>query len=261
MDAFLGPSCFEGRPAAGEAFGGPFAGAASFAGCILFSNQPRETVARLLPPDLELGVNLSPVPDLHPLVFLFGSQTEGSTIFGGITVPLGVAYQELALAVPCVRHRGGRRLHLYVPRMYSSYFPSTWNGRQLYGYGKRMGRMRWQGPMFLLTSEDGELLLHASVATSKRWSSASGSRLPHFDEMRSVFSLPVVGRKPDGAYVCSYFDWDFADAQVRHVDACAVVDQPLVDGLDAGTYPDVSFGSFEVRGMTWRLSWPEACRF
>lgn len=260
-DAFLGPSCFEDAPAAAEGFRGPFAGSASFNGCILFSNRPRAAVAKLLPAELEPAPNLSSTPDLHPLAFLFGDQTQGATIFGGVTLPLGISYQELGIAIPFVRRRGGRRLHLYVPRMYSSYFPSTWNGRNFYGYGKRMGSMSWRGPVFLLTDEEGALLMHATLDARDDWSPAGGARLPHFEAMRAVFALPVLGRKPDGGWVCSRFDWDFDEAELRPVDACVVVDGSVLEGLDPGPYPDVPSGSFEVRGMTWRLSWPEACRF
>ena len=71
------------------------------------------------------------------------------------------------MAIPFVKHRRGRFLHTYVPRMYSSYYPATWHGNASYGLAKEMAKMSWQGPGFLLASDDDALLLHAAVDTAE----------------------------------------------------------------------------------------------
>jgi hypothetical protein len=258
MKAFLGRNCFAG---ATTSYTGPFLSQASFAGCVAFSNWPRVDVERLLPAELELAVNISETPDAHPVVFIFGEVAEGATILAGFAVPLGVRYAEFALAIPFVTHKDGRSLHTYIPRMYSSHFPATWTGNALYGFAKEMAKMWWQGPVFMLTREDDTLLLHAAIESQCDWSSGPRCTLPNFEAMRSAFALPIVGRKVDGAYVCSYFDWSFSEARVRAADSCVAIDAPIIDGLTPRRCYGVRAGTFQVERMLWRLSWPFPCHF
>jgi hypothetical protein len=236
-------------------------GQAHFSGFVAFSNWLRADVERLLPREIELARNLSSAPDLHPVVLIFGDQAAGATIFAGLTLPLGIHYQEFGIAVPFVKHRQGSNLHTYVPCMYSSYFPAAWSGNANYGFSKRMGTMWWQGPIFLLTSEQGELLFHAAVESASDWSRPPHRGLANFDALQEIFSMPILGCKADGSYVCSYFGWDFSGARVRPADSCLSIDGPLLEGLAPRRCHDVPSGTFEIRGMIWRLTWPGACRF
>jgi len=261
VTAFLGKSSFVGPPVAVGTTKGSFVSQARFNGCIAASNWARGDVERLLPPELALAANVSSTPDRHPVLFVFGDLSDGAVIAGGRVIPLGIAYQEFALAIPFVRHRRGNHLHTYVPRMYSSYLPAVWSGNVNYGLAKRSATMRWQGPFFVLTTDAGSLVLHIAVETQQDWSRASSCPLPEFGAMREIFSMPVVGRKGSGAYVCSYFGWDFEDALLRLVDSSISIDGPVVENLLPRRCPDVPGGTFEVRGMIWRLSWPSRCRF
>jgi len=123
-----------------------------------------------------------------------------------------------------------------------------------------MARMRWQGPVFLVTAEDGRLLFHADTEPAADWAPASRCKPPNFEAMRRVFAMPVIGRRDDGSYVCSYFGWDFREALVRASDSFVSIDGPLLVGLTPRQCHDVPGGTFEVRGMLWRLSWPAPCR-
>ena len=114
--------------------------------------------------------------------------------------------------------------------------------------------------MFLVTGEDGSLLLHADVEPTGTWAPAARTDTPNFDAMRAVFVLPALGRRADGRLVSSYFDWDFTNAHVRPVDACVSIDASFLPGLRPGLHHDAPAGTFEVRDMIWRLSWPEPCR-
>jgi hypothetical protein len=249
-------------PASGvDAFRGPFVGRSTFDGCIVFSSWPREDVEALLPEALELPASTSATPDRHPVVFLFGDQREGATRFAGLTFPTDIAYQEFVLAVPFVRGAGGQHLHTYVPRMVSSHRPATVAGNLYYGFGKRMGRMWWEGPLFLMTDADGKLQLHAQVEATGGFTSCAGDAPTCLDGVRAAFSLPILGRKDDGAFITSYFDWDFCRARVRPVDAAVSIDLPFAEGVAPGLHHAVSPGSLEVRGMRWQLSWPAPCRF
>jgi len=144
--------------------------------------------------------------------------------------------------------------------MYASYHPAVLAGTY-YGFGKEMAKMWWQGDTFVITREDDGPLLHADARPSGDWSPGSRCELTNFADMRATFALPVLGRKADGTLACSYFGWDFTDARVRPGDACLSLDAPIVAGLTPRRCSGVTLGSFEVRGMMWKLSWPSSCRW
>ena len=248
--SFLGAATV-GRPS--------FAGEASFDGSIAFTTWPRSDVARLLPAELALAENTSPTPDLHPVVFVFGAHTRTSLVFARATVPIGAGYGEFALVVPFVTHPPTLQLHCWIARMYSSYFPAVWDGNVRYGFSKALATMVWHGPMFVMTNEQGALLLHAAIETESEWSGRGHGDLPHFAALQEMFSLPIVGRKADGGYVCSWFDWEFAHAAVRPIASWISVDAPLIPGLAEQCH--AAPVGFDVRRMIWKLSWPSACRF
>lgn len=261
MDQFLGKESFAGPCATVNAVTGSFVGRADFNGCIAFCNWRKEDVAAVLPADLELAENISSTPEVHPVAFIFGEQTAGATIFAGVTFPMGVSYHEFAMAIPFVRHRRGRYLHTFVPRMYSSFPPATWAGNAHYGLAKEPASMRWHRPLFVIATPGGGLLFHASVEPAGDWAPGPRAELANFAAMRAVFSLPVVGRRHDGTYVASYFGWDFGAARVRPARAWLSIDAALVEGLAPRWCTALAPGTFEVGRMTWKLSWPDACRF
>jgi len=260
MDVFLGLPWFIGPSVDVHAAGGTFVGQATFNGHIAFTNWPREEVGRLLPPDLELADRRSGAPAVHPVAFVFGEQTEGGVIFATMSVPMGVRYYEFAMAIPFVRHRQGSYLHTFVARMYAGYFPATWNGNVYYGLAKQPADLSWQEPIFIVTAANG-LLFHAAVEAVGGWVAGPDPGLANFAAMQSAFTLPIVGRKADGRYVCSYFDWHFAHATVRPTRCALSIDAVLIRNLQPRRCYAVPDGAFEVQGMRWRLSWPVRCRF
>jgi len=259
MQEFLGRDSFLG--ACLDAPKLTFVGRADFNGCIAFFNWSRVDVARVLPSELELAANVSVTPDVHPLVLIFGEQERGATIFGGMTLPTGVGYYELGMAIPFVTHRRGRHLHNFIPLMYSSFFPPIWAGNVHYGFSKAFAAMRWEDSLFIVTRPDGALLLRATVEPAGDWVPGRNCDLPNFDEMRSVFALPVLGRRQDGTYVKSYFRWDYGAARVRAVRAAVSIEAKLIEGVAPRTCMSLRSATFEVQRMEWRISWPASCRF
>jgi hypothetical protein len=247
-EVFLGPFISEPSPT--------FVGQAVFNGCVAFCNWSREDVARVLPVDLELAVNASRAPGLHPLVFIFGEQTEGATIFGGVTFPLGVRYHEFGIAIPFVKYRRGQYLHTFVPLMCSSYFPATWAGNTHYGFSKIMASMWWTDSMFVMTRPDGALLFHGTVEPTSDWFPGIHCELPNFAGMRSIFDLPILGRRENGTFVQSHFGWDYTEARVRAARSAVSIDAALAEGLTPRICTSLRSATFEVQRMTWRLSWP-----
>lgn len=238
-----------------SAAGATFVGQATFNGCIAVTTWPRRDVAALLPPGLAPALPASGA-DGHPVVFVFGEQTGGAVQVGGYPFPVGRDYREICVAVPFVRHLQGRYLHTFIPRMYATYLPAVWNGNAHYGFSKRVAQISWEGALYLVTSATGALLWHAETEPVKPSPSAAG-----FDAMRAMFRVPILGRKTDGSWVASYFDWDFATAAVAGADVAVSIGDGFLDGLTARRCTDPPSGSFAVRGMVWRLSWPSPCRF
>ncbi len=173
--------------------------------------------------------------------------------------PLGLRYHEVALAIPFVKHRRGRYLHTHVPRMYSSSPPANWNGNANYGLAKRMATVTARGSFRIVTDEGGRLLLHALVEPRGTWRTMEDAPGAPLRAMRDAVALPIVGRTAAGTYVTSYFQWDFDGTVARPVACDVSIDVPLAEGL--GPQSGRAEESFEVRGMSWRLSWPLPCRF
>src|SRR4030095_9646120 len=256
MDGFLPKEAFAGttatRPAAPS-----YVGQAVFNGCIAFCNWRRDDVAAVLPGELQLATTTS-APAFHPVAFIFGEQTEGATIFAGITFPLGVRYHEFAMAIPFVEHRPGRALHIFVPRMYSSFFPATWAGNAHYGLAKAMATIQWHEATVSITTPDGATPFGACGEPAGDWTPGSCCTLPNFADVRAVFDMPVIGQRDDGSYVTSYFGWDFAAALVRPARATLSIAAPLARGIIPQTCNGLPSATFEVQRMIWRLSWPSA---
>jgi hypothetical protein len=259
MGIFLGRDAF-GGDAGNEpvASGAPLAGQARFNGAVLFLNWSRRDVEAVLPADVTLAAN-SLVPAMHPVVFIVGEQTEGALIFGGFTIPTGIRYEEVAIAVPFVRCGRDPALHIYIPRIYSSYFPAVWNGNVHYGFAKRLARIGSDGAAVVVT-EDGAPLLRAELTPAGDWLSGAHCSLAHFEAMCAVFALPVLGRRGDGRYVRSRFEWGFEDAAVRRIGGHVSIEASLGQGLTPRRCPVDPEGGFEVRGMLWRLTWPVSGR-
>jgi hypothetical protein len=232
--------------------GASFVAEARFEGAIVCTNWRRTDAACLLPPELCLGRNVSREPDLHPVLFVFGTQANAGLIFAGLPIPTGVRFPELMIAVPFVRHHTGRNLHVFIPRMYSGDRLSTWSGKANYGLRKELADMRRLGNTFTVSAPGGPILLHATVVPTGGWTRPT----PELDAVASVFRHPAVGSRCDGHDVCAYFDWGLEDASARPARAMVSIDAALGSGLDPRVCHGVDAGTFEVRGLRWRISWP-----
>jgi hypothetical protein len=257
MDRLLDRSAFPGLALDARAAGASFVGEARFNGGLAAAHWPRAALQALLPDDIALAANVSTTPDLHPLIFIFGEQLEGTILFGGMSIPLGVRYTEFGLAIPYVVYRDEPSLHTYVPRMYSSFFPPVRDGNLHYGFGKAEATVAWHGRIATLSTPDGGLLWHAAVEPTGPWCRTVHETPPGLAALRAALALPILGRKQGGRYVRSYFDLGFSEAQVRPLRCAISIDTALIEGLPLQRCVAVPDGAFEVRGMVWHLSWPE----
>jgi hypothetical protein len=250
---FVGPAIDVSR------FGGTFAGSSTFTGAVVLTTWRRFEVQSLLPAELE-PASTSDGLQLHPVVFIFGRLEDGAWIFGGFTLPVGIEYWEFCCAIPFVKHRDGQYLHTFVPRMYSSSFAAVWDGNARYGLAKKLARMRWHDSVFVLVDERQSLLLHAAVEPKGSRTRGDVCRVPNFEALREMFRLPILGRKDDGKFVTSYFDWGLDEADVSGADSYLSIDAPLFDGVSPRRFHDIRSRSFLLYGMNWKLSWPKSSR-
>ena len=234
-----------------------FIAQAEFDGALVCTHWPRHEVADMLPPGLALGRNVSSEPELHPVVFVFGTQAETGLLLAGVPLPTGARFTELMIAVPFVRRVDGGTLHVFIPRIYSADRFSAWSGNANYGFNKQLGDMGWIGNTFTVSSRGGPLMAHAIVEPDGAWSPAAS--VPGLAAVADVFRLPVVGRRADGREVCSRFDWQLATAHGRTARAVVSIDADLGSGLAPVVCHGVQSGTFLVRRMRWRVSWPGPC--
>ena len=260
MEPVLGRSAFPGPAIELGAAGATFAGEATFDGCVAIAHWPRADVEGLLPAELELAANASPRAGMHPVVFAFGHQAEGSWIWGGFTLPIGLEYFEFLIGFPFVKHRRGHLLHTYIPRMYAGNPASVGDGNARYGLSKQLADMRWWGSTFVLTTPEGGLLFHAVVETDDG-AGAPDAAPRAVRAIAEIFSLPVLGRKETGDLVSSYFGWELDAAIVQRAQVCLTIDAPIVPGLEPRVFHAALDGAIRVGQMKWKLSWPMRCRF
>ena len=250
----LDPSAFLARPHATRRGADVFVGQSRFDGHVTIISWPRDDVAHLLPPELALASAAGSTPPArHPVAVVFGTQTDSVIHFARLALPGGPAYHEVGVAIPFVTQREGHASHVYMARMYASYPPAVWAGNVYYGFSKELADVRWDGKRFDVNRRGGARILQAAVEGI-----AEGDAAHAFETVRTLFRLPVLGRRRDGSLVCSHFDWDVRDAQVRQSDVRLSLDA----ALDAGApvrCSHVPGATYALRGMRWRLSWPVFC--
>jgi hypothetical protein len=151
------------------------------------------------------------------------------------------------VAIPFVRWIGTS--YLFIAGMTCDAWWAVWNGNLYYGFQKRLSSMNWDGRQFLSDHDGDRAGFHATCEPSTAWASHQ------FEWIRSAVALPVLGRRADGTFVRSKFDWDFTDADVEP----ARVELAIGEGyreLPIGSGVTWHDDAYRVRGMRWRLSWP-----
>lgn len=261
MDVFLHRDAFHGPAIGAAAVIDRFMGESRFDGGLACCNWSRHDVTRILPSELTLADNHSPTPDVHPVLFLFGGLRKTSIIVGDAAIPTGVDYPEFLMAVPYVRHRSGRYLHTYMARMFSGVPTSVFVGNLYYGFNKSLACMGWEGPLFTVTSVAWRQQLARAGIGTKPGADAARQTMANLSSIAAALSLPIVGRRIDGSFVSSYFEFDFDAGQVEPRDTWIALDVPIVAGLIPGRFPSTPSASVRLSNVMWRLSWPLRCQF
>lgn len=233
-------------------------GQAVFHGFLLTFAWPRAWAKRLLPDGLVLALpGAGERPRRHPIIVMFGDQTQGATVFGGVPFPWNVRYAEFAIAIPFVQRPGSHRIETFVPAMGSGYFPAIWHGNHFYGFSKKPIAIERQGSLVWMNGPTGALWMHAAVAgETARWSRRRHLACAALDEIEECLRLPILGQRSDGSIVRSWWDLSFRHALVRECGAWVAFEHAFVPDLPLGIHQAAPGHCVEVRGMLWRLSWP-----
>ncbi|MFQ5526963.1 MAG: hypothetical protein ACE5GX_11980 [Thermoanaerobaculia bacterium] len=277
-DEFLGPADFSGQPIPPPASSSSV-GQTTFNGVLTFTNVDRTMVAKLLPPGYSLAKNLSFwLKTKHPVALLFGDQTDGRQFVAGQPVPVlpadRVHYSETILAIPFVQKTNDVGWHTYIVRMYLDNQIAV-NGGALYGYKKKFTCLDWTGkkveiwrqsavcpPTYLGSKQE---LLTGDFRFTGVWldGSAAMSQLANFDDMFAIWTTRILGRTAIGTSVCSYFEWDLANARVSRAKTSYELPTPPTSKMTAwpglGDLDSVKLGAVAVRGLRWRLALPFSC--
>ena len=265
---FLGPADFQGSftPRQREATDGI---QSTYSGTVVVTSVDRAIVQQMLPPGLQLA---TPLPNVwggstHPVMHLIGAQRSPSTLVLGNVVPVPAApgYQEMILLVPFVVKANGTLWHNYVVRMFLDHIIPVFGGNELYGYAKVLARLD--------QSQQGAVTTHkvASVDGATTWFSndidapaapaaATAAPPPRWSDVRKILDMPVLGIRPDGVMVCSYWEFGGTNATVAATASRHHVITRFTPGMQAwetlGTLRSAPNGAFAMNQFRWRVAWP-----
>jgi hypothetical protein len=264
---FLGPDDFEGdfEPRDGDAAWG---GEAVYLGRVVFLHLTRAEVVKMLPNDLQLAAKKSTSqPDLHPVILLFGRQTQTKLVYPFWTPEAGDDYNELILLVPFVQRLNQQRWHNYVVRMYLDDDLAIQLGNDYYGLRKQKAAFEETDTRFSVTRDLIERFAFQPTETGAWMSDPDAeATLDNYPEMKQIAAMPVIGRPSWADYICSYFEWDFEGAQVRSISGTSEFLQPFDTGMDSwvalGPIANVTDGAWQLEEFRWRIAFPPfPCEF
>jgi hypothetical protein len=264
---FLGPDDFDGdfKPRAFDTFWG---GEAIYHGRVVFLHLPRSEVAKVLPSDLQLAPRKLPSePAVHPVILLFGHQTETKLVLPIGTPQVGDDYNELILLVPFVQGLDKQRWHNYVVRMYLDDDVAIQLGNDYYGLQKKKAEFQETPARLSVTRELVEYFAFQPGAAGNWMSDATAqTTLANYAEMKEIAEMPVIGRPSWTSYICSYFEWSFANAEAGSLSGTSTFLQQFDAGMAGwvalGPVANVTDGAWQVRKIRWRMGYPPfLCEF
>lgn len=259
--SFLGPDDFNGcwTPRASDAATG---GESTYLGRIVFTNIKRDMVDDVLPSDLRLAQNSS-TSDEHPILLLFGHQTNTQWIIDGTSWPIGNDYTEIAVLIPFVQRAGGSKWHNYIVRMYLNDYWARQIGNLFFGYAKRSGTFQENATDFTALVQ-GNAVFHAAVQSLGPWenSAAAEVTLPNYKAIQAILEMPILGKPVVGPYLCSYFEMHYDNGMVRRVQSQHEFLQPFTTNMDSwvllGSINSVPSGAVAIKDVEWRIAEPIA---
>jgi hypothetical protein len=264
---FLGPGDYFGSytPRLHPALNGA---QATYAGALVVTMLDRSLVAPVLPPGLHLATPKA-TSIQHPVIFLVGVQGDPLYLINGALFPSWVdPYDELILLIPFVVGDGGSdRWHNYAVRMYLDALGPVVIGDVGYGYAKELALLVPSGTLPDVNTRvfswiDGMPYFASTIVPTGAWRSAAGATtsLPRWVDLQKIFEMPIVGSEIPGLFICSYFEWEYSNADVAAVVSVYRYLHPFKTGVgmdnwvNLGPLANAPDGAVALRGLRWRLS-------
>ena len=248
----------------------------TYNGSIAVTLLDRAIVEKVLPGDFRLAARIDGA-DKHPVIHLLGHQCNLKTLHNGIPQPVpDDDYQEMILLVPFVMRGASMKWHSFVVRMYLNDFGAIGIGNTVYAYAKELARLPESGsPNDLRTRILLPLLglfFQGTVTLTSSWRGSDEARMTsrRWRDIQTIFEMPLVGADVVGGkiirIVCSYWEWDYTNAEVVAAISQHQFVQPFRDGMDGwvqlGPLSSACDGAVAIRGLRWRLALPPPhCQF
>ena len=270
-DKFLGQEDFSGAPANVSPVVNGYQ--STFNGIVTFNNVDLALVSNLLPNGYELSPRLtSKLPNKHPVVILFGDQTDGAGVFNGSSVPPysnRIHYSEIVVLVPFVQKSGdpAGKWHNYVARMYlDNTVPIT--GGLFYGYNKQPAIINWAGEKAHVRKAyfSGSDLLNGEFKWFGNWYSGASARsyLKNFDDGLGILATTILGdQRWLDEVICSHWEWNLDNAKIARASTEFRIESSfrsdMVSWPAYSPFVSEDDSAFYVKGVQWRLANPESC--
>jgi hypothetical protein len=270
---FPGPGDFAGSydGRATDAWNG---GQSTYNGSISVILLDRALVQNALPGDFRLAQRADG-GSTHPVIQLIGHQRDLMLLLNGVLEPWGLPdYEEMMLLIPFVVRASGQKWHNFVLRMYLDDLVAVGLGDAVYAYAKVPAEIVESGTPQNLTSLVTVLLqgdvFGDTVTLTGPWDTSDNVTLAGWSDLQEIFEMPLVGA--DVAFgnimqtVCSYWEWDYTNAEVAPASSQLQFLQPPSAGTNSwvqlGQLSSDPNGTFAIRGLRWRMAGvPPACVF
>jgi len=258
---FLGEADFDGQPIDPPSDDDPVTdgGEATYNGFLTFTNIDRNMVEQLLLPGFQLAPRKTThTPNVHPVILLFGDQTDGASVLAGTLWPSGIHYSEKIFAVPFVQKSGENGWHTFIIRMYlDNDFAIA--GGLVFGYRKRKAWIDWKGDDVRIRDVFLNDLLEGCFSWGATWHDGNDAlaSIPNFSDMVSIMSTRLLGHNFN-VPICSHWEWNLDKAKVATAETSYNMIAPFTSSMNAwpalSPFNNVTDGAVVVRGLRWRLS-------
>lgn len=209
-----------------------------------FRTQLPASLARsMLPPDFTIDSEHT-----HPAFFFFGDQLRGAFYVGSRLVSAPISYNEWGVIFPYVNFKGTSEKLSVISQMVCNYPIATSVGRQLYGYNKQSGLMRWDGNTYSVSRT--RPIMEITISPPKGCRAQDVSLLQVLNEHR------VVGVSVGGQLLFSRWELDLGVAETWKIGANFTL------GIEKSKNNRVYCDSVSaeqglmVRGLLWKVSFP-----
>lgn len=252
--------------AVAEAISG--AGEGTYNATMVTLSLPREEVASMLAPQLELGVPPSEVlrDGEHPVVFAFGFQQDVRPVIHVGKLPFDWTYQEFILAVPFVRFpdhpERGQLTHpvnLYLDKLPPVVLGWAYGLPKMLADGFETNASSYR--VFAKPTNVSESQSVLSASWRGTGEKRAAAEFPNFAPLAEGLKLPLVGASHVPGVLCSNFDWGLDVMQLTAATGNVGVDATFVGDIQQRQVPFVGLDESPVSGFQMETKWTMSAPF